>query len=370
MKPVLFDTERLDEYCKEHKIQPFRQKQVVYEIFKNQNINFDDMTTLSKDMRKDLSDDFDILSLQVDTVIEDGETTKIWFKTHDGHIVEAVLIYHYKTSWSKSLGDKEIDKSKLNRITLCVSCQVWCPVWCIFCVTGKLWIKRNLERHEILSQLLYANSYIKEKFGKKEDGTLNRVRNVVFMWMGEPLLNYDNVKKSIDYMLPQNYLSLSKRHITISTAGIVPGIQKMIEDKLDVMLAVSLHAPNQSLREKLIPFAKAYKLEGLMKVLNDYVKATNNRLFYEYIMIKDLTDRPELAEELAKLIKKQLCHVNLIPYNQNPAIDLKESELRSIKKFKEILESRGVTVTARDSMGRDAKWACGQLGYEKVKDKE
>lgn len=132
--------------------------------------------------------------------------------------------------------------------------------------------------------------------------------------------------------------SLSRRHITISTAGIIPGIKRLIEDNIPVKLAISLHAPNQKVRDTLMPIAKAYPLDQLMKTIDDYVKASDNRIFYEYIMIKNITDKPELAKELTSLLKAKLAHVNLIPYNQNPAIELKESDSKAIKKFKEILE--------------------------------
>ena len=238
---------------------------------------------------------------------------------------------------------------------------------CIFCVTGKLWFKKDLTREEIISQILFANAYVKKRFGKKEDGSNYAVRNVVFMGMGEPLLNYDNMRKSLEIMLAQDRLSLSRRHITISTCGIVPWIDKLIEDKVAVKLAVSLHSPDQELRNQIMPIAKAYPLDQLMEAIDRYVKATDNRIFYEYIMIKDMTDKPELAHGLVKLLKNRLAHLNLIPYNENPAIDLQESERKTIMKFKDILEAGGITVTVRDSMWREAKWACGQLGYEKVK---
>ena len=206
-------------------------------------------------------------------------------------------------------------------------------------MTGKIGFKRNLTRDEIISQILFANHYIKQKFGKQEDGTLFGVRNIVFMGMGEPLLNYENVKKSIEIMLRQEAgLSLSRRHITISTAGIIPGIRQLIKDEIPVKLAISLHAPNQALRDKLMPIAKSYSLEALNKVLSEYVRASDNRIFYEYIMIKNMTDKPELANELVTMLKGKLAHVNLIPYNTNPAIELKESDDTTMQEFKKILE--------------------------------
>lgn len=362
IKTSILDGGKLQEFTKEHKLQPFRVKQIYQEIFKNQNIDFAEMTTLSKDLREDLDQNFSVVTLKADKIIEDRFTTKIWFKTHDGCMIEAVIIYHRQ-------GEKhnKNNEEKLNRITLCISSQVGCAMGCIFCVTGKLGFKRNLTRDEMISQILFANNYIKQKFGKQEDGNLYCVRNVVFMWMGEPLLNYDNVKKSIEIMLRQEAgFSLSKRHVTISTCGIVPWIRKLIKDGIPVKLAISLHAPNQALRDKLMPIAKAYPLNDLMKAIDDYVKATNNRIFYEYIMIKDMTDQPQLAKELVLLLRRRLAHVNLIPYNTNPAIDLLESEVKTIQNFKKILEEGGITVTVRDNMGRKMKGACGQLGYEKL----
>ncbi len=318
------------------------------------------MTTLSKDLRENLDKIFSIVTLKVDKIIEDENTTKIWFQTHDGYTIEAVILYHRQASkYVKN------NKAKLNRITLCISSQVWCPINCIFCVTGKLGFKRNLTRDEMISQVLFANNYIKQKFGKQEDGNLYAVRNIVFMGMWEPLLNYENVKKSIEIMLRQEAgLSLSRRHITISTAGIIPWIRQLIKDEIPVKLAISLHAPNQVLRNKLMPIAKAYPLDDLTKVIGEYVKASDNRIFYEYIMIKNITDKPELAKELVTLLKGKLAHVNLIPYNRNPAINLIESDSTDIESFKKIVEAWGITVTVRDSMGRKMKGACGQLWYD------
>ena len=362
MKNLLRDEIEINKFAKEIKLQPFKVKQIFFEIFKNQNIEIDDMTTLSKDLREELKSKFEPLSLKLKDVVEDWQTTKFAFETHDGKIIESVIIYHRQKE-----AHVQDNKPKLNRITLCISSQVWCPMWCAFCVTGKLGFTRNLTRDEIISQILFANNYIKNKMGKKEDWTLFGVRNVVFMWMWEPLANYDNVKIAVDMMLAQDRLSLWRRHITISTVGIVKWIQRMIDDGMIVKLAISLHAPNQKLREQIIPVAKGTELNELMKVIEKYIQATDNRIFYEYIMIKDLTDKPELSMELSKLLNWQLAHVNLIPYNENPAMKhFHESPEVNIKKFKEILEREWVTVTVRDSMWREAKWACGQLGWEKV----
>ena len=362
IKTSILDAGKLQSFAKQHALQPFRLKQIYQEIFKNQNIDFADMTTLSKDLRESLHQDFVVSSILPDNILEDKTSTKIWFHTHDGYTIEAVILYHRQHEKYKKDGQE-----KINRITLCISSQVGCPINCTFCVTGKLGFKRNLTRDEIVSQVLFANNYIKNKFGKQEDGSWFGVRNIVFMGMGEPLLNYENVKKAIEIMLRQEAgFSLSKRHVTISTAGIIPGIKQLVKDEIPVKLAISLHAPNQELRDKLMPIAKAYPLGELDKAISEYVRATDNRIFYEYIMIKDVTDKPELAKQLAWFLKKKLAHVNLIPYNTNPAIDYKESDYVTIQSFKKILEDEGITVTVRDSLGRTMKWACGQLGYEKL----
>lgn len=314
------------------------------------------MTTISKDLKKDLSSEFDIINLELNNLLESEQTAKFSFKTFDGHLIEAVLMFH----WSKH------HKWKLNRITLCLSSQIGCAMWCKFCVTGKMWFIRNLTWQEIISQILYVNNYIKNKFWKKEDWTLWAVRNVVFMWMWEPLLNYDNLIKSIEILLQRDRFSLSKRHITISTVWIIDWIKKLIKDKIECKLAISLHAPDQVLRQEIVPSASINKLSKLMDILNEYVEVTNNRLFYEYIMIWWITDGLENAKNLVKLLKWQLCHVNLIPYNENPVVDYKESSIQEINKFKKILEDWWLTVTIRDSMWRELKSACGQLGYEEL----
>jgi len=353
---VAFVDEELWSYIKEHKIQSFRVKQIFQELYKNQNIFWDEMTTLPNDLKQQLSQDFSVIDLDIENIIETSETTKFAFKTHDWYTIEAVLMYHRSKHF----------ENKLNRITLCLSSQIWCPMWCAFCVTWKLWLIRNLEWTEIVSQMLFVNHYIKEKFGKKEDGTLRSVRNVVFMWMGEPLLNYDNVKKAIEIMFRQDRFSLSRRHVTISTVWVISWIQKLIDDNMESMLAVSLHAPTQTLRETILPSAKMYPLPKLMDILKKYEKKIWNRLFYEYIMISWVTDWENNAKELIKLLKGQNCHVNLIPYNENPVVNFKESSLDAINSFKSILEKWGLTVTIRDSMWRESKWACGQLWYEKL----
>jgi len=190
--------------------------------------------------------------------------------------------------------------------------------------------------------------------------------------MGEPLLNYDAMKQAIKVMLDQQALGLSKRHVTISTSGVASYMDRLVEDDIDVRLALSLHAPNQELRAKLIPMiAKKRPLDQLMETVDRYVVATGNRIFYEYIMIQGMTDTKEIAHELGKLLERRTAHVNLIPYNENPAMpELVTSNYEDIIKFQHTVKSYGVTVTIRDTLGRDVKGACGQLGYEKIQEKQ
>lgn len=370
----IFNPEALENFRKAKNLQPFRIKQIFHEIFKNSILDFQEMTNLSKELRDDLSKEFEIIPFKLKELQESNDTTKFLFELPDGNVIESVVMYHFHEIIEGSEEYKKwfttlVDGKKLNRLTVCISSQVGCSVGCIFCVTGKLGLMKNLDTETIFGQVLFVNNYLKNKLGKRDDGTWHSIRNVVFMGMGEPLLNYDAVKWAIEVMLDRQKLSLSRKHVTVSTSGILPGIKKMIDDDLDVMLALSLHAPNQKLREELIPtISKVYTLELLMKQIDEFTDKTGKRIFYEYIMIKDKTDKPELAKELVKLLKPRQWkgHLNLIPYNENPAIDLEESSRNKIMEFKRILEAGGITVTVRDTLGRGVKGACGQLWYEKV----
>lgn len=228
-------------------------------------------------------------------------------------------------------------------------------------------LQKNLERHEILSQVLIANNYVKQKRGKKDDGTRHSIRNVVFMWMGEPLLNYPAVKTVCWYLTDTQFYGLSRKRVTVSTSWVIQPLQQFVKDNLPVSLAFSLHSPDQKLREELVPtIAKFYTLDKLFEVFDEYTAKTGNKVFYEYVMLHNVNDTPELAHKAWKLLQNRAAHLNLIPYNENPAIQMEESTPKAIKKFKDIVESYGVPVTVRQNMGRKAKSACWQLWYEKI----
>lgn len=230
---------------------------------------------------------------------------------------------------------------------------------CTFCATGKLGLLRNLDFTEIIEQVMIANEHL-----ESED---RKIRNIVYMGMGEPFLNYENVKKSIEIASTQKKLDLSNRRITISSCGVVPGIEKLGNDFPQVSLAISLHAPNDETRRKIMPVDHTYPIDALMKALDDYVAKTNKRIFYEYIMIAGVTDRIEFAHELAKLLKGRLAHVNFIPYNPGDGImgtGYQPTSRIVMKKFQKTLEDAGIPSTIRHTMGDDIDAACGQLALK------
>lgn len=288
----IHDETKLKELLTAHSHKPYRYAQIEHAVYKDLVTDFDAITTIPKEMRELLVANCFFTSLRIKSTSssDDGQTTKFLLETHDGRFMEAVIMRHLS-----------------GRNTLCVSSQVGCPMACTFCATGKLGLTRNLEFHEIIEQIMIAVHHLAIE-GKK-------LRNVVYMGMGEPFLNYDNVKQSIQIACAQKKLDLSNRRITVSTCGIIPGIKKFAVDFPQTSLAISLHAPTDEARRAIMPVEQTYPLADLMRALDDYSAQTNKRVFYEYIMINGLTDRPEYAKALAELLRGRLAHVNFIPYN-------------------------------------------------------
>jgi len=341
----IHDEDKLKEFLSENKIPAFRYNQIENAIYKNYVTDFNKIETIPKDLREKLVQKFFYTTLEVDTqkTSENWQTTKILFKTKVWEYIEAVIMRHL--SW---------------RVTLCVSCQVWCPMWCTFCATWKLWLKRNLEFYEIVEQIMYAAKLL------NDEGDV--LRNIVYMGMGEPMLNYDNVKKSIEIATAQKKINLANRRITISTCWIVPGIKKFTTDFPQTSLAISLHAPNDEIRKSIMPVDQTYPLKDLMKSLDEYVEKTNKKVFYEYIMINGVNDNIKLAHELWKLLKWRLAHVNFIPYNpwEGTSSDWYATTPRFIiEKFQKILDEYGVVSTIRATMWDDIDAACWQLANKK-----
>ncbi len=258
----------------------FRYAQIENAIYKNLITDFSTIETLPKEIRELLTENcfYSSLSLHSEKTDPEGQTTKFLFTTHDGKMIEAVIMRHLS-----------------GRNTLCVSSQAGCPMACSFCATGKLGLIRNLESYEIIDQIMWAVHHLAQ-----ED---KKLRNVVYMGMGEPLLNYTEVSRSIHIACNQKKLDLSNRRITVSTCGIAPRIVDFAHDFPQVSLAISLHAPNDEARKLIMPVENTYPINVLMAAIDEYVAITNKRIFYEYIMINGITDRLEYAKQLGELLQ-------------------------------------------------------------------
>lgn len=334
----IHDEDKLKKLLEENGEPAFRYAQIENAIYKNFISNFEDISTISKKAKELLKNNCFYTSLSVKSAktSKDGQTTKIAFSTSDGKYIEAVIMRHL---WGRN--------------TLCISCQVGCPMWCMFCETGKMGLKRNLDFYEIIDEILYAAAILDKEW--------KILRNIVFMWMWEPFLNYSNVKKAIQIICKKNKLDFSNRRVTVSTCGILDWIKQFWDDFSQTSLAISLHAPNDELRKKIMPVSKGYTIKELMKVLDEYSSKTNKKIFYEYIMISWLNDGIELAHELWKLLKNKLAHVNFIPYNACHNASIKPSSKSKILEFQKILEEYSVTSTLRHTMWDDIDAACWQL---------
>jgi len=331
------------EITEKYKLPAFRSRQIVEAIYKKGIKDFSDMTSLPKNLREDLTKNEKIYSLDPITIQSSpsSQTEKVLFFLHDNQKIETVLMNYAD-----------------GRHTVCVSSQAGCQLGCKFCATGMLKFGRNLTYQEICDQILFFH----QKLIRQND----HLTNIVYMGMGEPFMNYENVITSIKYLNNEDYFNLGARRITISTAGVCDGIDKLSLEPLQVNLAISLHAPNQQIREKIMPIARRFNLETLMKSVENYLEKTNRRVSYEYVMLKDINDSPENAGELAKLIKNQLCHVNLIPYNKTDHPDIDQSNREKIQNFKNILTDLGINATIRMTMGQDIDAACGQLANKSL----
>lgn len=334
-KRKTMNIEKLDEILEN--FPAYRKKQILAYIFKNFVSDFDEMTSLPKDLRDILKKNCS-LEIKADMYVSDDlETYKSLITLNDGKKVEAVLMKH---------DDK--------RNTVCVSSQVGCPVGCKFCATGRMGFTRNLTAHEILSQVVLF-----ERILKKEK---DRVTNVVFMGMGEPMLNYESVMFSVRMLNNKDFFGIAARHISISTSGIVGGIKRLMNEKLQINLAISFHAPTDEKRSKLMPINKNFGIPAIVSALKEYILKTKRRVMVEYILIDHVNDFEADAYKLADIVKGENFFVNLIPYN--PTGEFKPSSTERVKKFKEILSKREITVTQRYRFGRGIKAACGQLAVK------
>ena len=317
---------------------PFRARQVLKWIHQQGESDFAAMSDLAKGLREKLAAVARVHAPTVvgDTLATDG-TRKWLMKVDAANAIEAVFI------------------PETDRGTLCVSSQAGCVLDCAFCSTGKQGFSRNLSTAEIIGQLWLANTLLREK---KEERVIS---NVVMMGMGEPMLNLDNVIPALRLMLDDNAYGLSRRRVTVSTAGVIPGMDRL-RDECPVALAISLHAPNDALRDQLVPVNRKYPLRELIAACNRYLeKAPRDFVTFEYVMLDGVNDSPEHARELAAISRRVRCKYNLIPFNPFPNSEFRRSDPERIRRFAEVLTRAGVTVTTRKTRGDDIAAACGQL---------
>lgn len=342
------NTQELTEIAVQWGEPAYRGQQLAHWIYRKRARSFEEMTNLPKLFRQRLQAETSLGrgEIEAQRVSQDG-TVKILLRFSDGETVETVMMPH--SSWD----------------SVCISTQAGCPAGCVFCATGAVGFRRNLTAGEMVDQVLVgqeATSFIHLRNSK----LASRQIRVVYMGMGEPLINYNPVLKSL-YLLNKE-VGIGFRHITLSTVGIVPGIRRLAQEKLQITLAVSLHAPNQELREQLIPVAKIWPLEELMEACQYYIVQTGRRITYEYLLLRGVNDQPEHARELAQLLKGQICHINLIPFNPAPTLKtFQPSREEDTLRFIKILKAQGLAVTLRSPRGRDIEAACGQLYHLRAK---
>ncbi|MBR3948083.1 MAG: 23S rRNA (adenine(2503)-C(2))-methyltransferase RlmN [Clostridia bacterium] len=312
----------------------FKAAQIYSWLHKHGAESFDEMTNISKDLREKLKNNYDIYNCTIEKKLVSvyDDTVKYLFSLNDGELIESVVM-KYKYGY-----------------TICVSSQVGCKMGCKFCASGIAGFVRNLTAGEILSEVYTA---------QKDLGI--RISHIVMMGVGEPLDNYDNVIKFLSMISDENGLNIGMRNISLSTCGVVSGIYKLMEEKLQLTLSISLHAPNDAIRSQTMPVNDRWNIDELLTACKDYIKATNRRISFEYAMISGVNDSDECAKELASKLKGMLCHVNLIPVNSVKERSYRKSSKDRMESFIKILEKSGINATVRRTLGSDINASCGQL---------
>lgn len=322
----------LENYFENIKEKKYKAIQVYDWLYKKRVTSFEKMTNIKKEIINKLKEDFTIDKPEIIKTQDGKDVHKYLFNLKDNEKIEAVLMNHdYGNS-------------------LCVSSQVGCNMGCAFCESGRLKKRRNLSVDEMVSQILLI-----------EEITKTRISHVVLMGIGEPFDNYENVMKFIDIINDDNGIAIGARHITVSTCGIVPKIKEFTKEKRGVNLAISLHAPNNELRSKLMKINKVYKLEDIIDAVKEYLTINNRKVTFEYIMLKGVNDNEKCAKELSNLLQGLNCYVNLIPYNETSHIEFKKTDNKEIMKFYDILKKNKINVTVRREFGSEVDAACGQL---------
>ena len=315
----------------------FMASQVLDWIYKKRNYDVNNYSNIKNENRDFLNSKYSFDLIKIEKVEEDTDVKKFLFRLLDGQKIEAVLMYH-------GYG-----------LSLCVSSQVGCNMGCKFCESGRLKKVRNLETYEMVEQVLLISDYVK-----------GRIDSVVVMGIGEPFDNYDNVLNFLSIINDDKLLAIGARHITVSTCGLVPKIKEYADFPLQVNLAISLHAPNDEIRKKIMPIANAYSIKEVIDAVKYYTNKTNRRVAMEYILLDKINDSVECANELADLLNGVNAYVNLIPYNETSHIEYKASNEKQIKLFFETLRQRGVDATTRRRFGSKISAACGQLRSKEI----
>ena len=329
--------EDLTSYLEDNGYSKFVSKQIYDWIYKKRVFDFDKMSNIKLELREQLKKDFDISMLKLVRRQTSKETNKYLFELADGNLIESVLMRH-------DYG-----------LSVCVSSQIGCNMGCSFCESGRLKKVRDLLPGEIVRQILM----IEEDVGM-------RISSVVVMGIGEPFDNYDNIMDFIRIINSPFGIAIGARHITVSTSGLVPMIKRYADEDLQTNLAISLHAPNDELRNKIMKVNKAYNISELIAAINEYIEKTNRRVTIEYVMLSMVNDSEENANELADLLRGMNVYVNLIPYNETSHIEYKKSPNDRVMKFYDTLKRRGINVTVRREFGGNIDAACGQLRANEV----
>ena len=328
--------EEMEEYFLNIGSKKFHAMQLFTWLYEKRVESYSEVTNIKKELLDNISRDYSIDRLKIVSVEEDVDVSKYLFELYDGEHIEAVLMRHdYGNS-------------------VCISSQVGCNMGCKFCESGRRKKVRNLETYEMVLQILMIEKLLGE-----------RVSHVVVMGIGEPFDNYDNLCRFLKIINHPKGMAIGARHITVSTCGVVPKVLEFSEFPLQINLAVSLHAPNNEIRDKIMPINKAYPLEKLIPALKTYLERTNRRITFEYILLKDINDSTKCAEELSKLVKGINCYINLIPYNETENIGFKRTNTIQIMRFYDILKKNNVNVTIRKEFGGKISAACGQLRSKK-----
>jgi len=335
----------MESWLAEHGAPAYRHAQVIASVMHGAP-SFDQMHDLPRSLRAELDSAFRIRSLRpiANSEADRSLTTKTLYELDGGHTVEAVVMRYP------------------DRSTLCISSQAGCPVGCPFCATGKFPFGRNLDAHEIEEQAVDAARLLAAE-GR-------RLSHVVFMGMGEPFINYKAVIESVRRISDPERLAISPRRIVVSTSGVIPRIEQLREEKLPVTLAISLHAARDELRDVLVPINRKYPVRDLVQASQSYAKASGRRVSYEWVMLAGVNDTERDAQELGVLLRRKLAHVNLIPFNPVDDTPYVAPSREGARRFRDLVAAQGLNVTVRDTRGREADAACGQLHERVMKSKE